>query len=408
MSIRQTKGVGTVTFSMGLTEEQIATRQWAHEFAEKEIRPVAAEYDEKEEFPWPILAKAKEIGLYGLDFFQMAGGDESGLTIALVLEELCWGCAGIALALFGTGLPLASLAANGTPEQLGKWAPPMFEKEDGSVAVGAFALTEPNAGSDVSSLRTSAKKEGDGWLLNGQKIFITNGGIANIHIAVATVDPTLGHRGQATFVVPPNTPGLVSGKKEKKLGVRASHTAEVVFQDCWVPSECLLGGEEKLMGRIEKAKSGTGAKRSGALATLEAARPMVGAQALGIARAAFEFSRDYARERVQFGKPIIENQGISFKLADMSTEIDCARLLVWRAAWMARNFVPFNGAEGSKSKVKAAEVAVKVTDDAIQILGGYGYCREYPVEKWHRDAKIYAIFEGTSEIQRVVIARALG
>jgi acyl-CoA dehydrogenase len=236
---------------------------------------------------------------------------------------------------------------------------------------------------------------------------------------VATVDPALGHRGQASFVIPPGTPGLRQGKKEKKLGIRASHTAEVLLEDCRVPAECLLGGEERLQAKLERARDAQAAGprsesraprtrgNSGALATFEATRPIVGAQAVGIARAAFEYARDYARERVQFGKPIAAQQAIAFKLADMATEIDAARLLVWRASWMARNG-GFSHAEGSMCKLKAGEVATRVTDEAIQILGGYGFIRDFPVEKWHRDAKIYSLFEGTSEIQRLVISRANG
>ncbi|MCA1824113.1 MAG: acyl-CoA dehydrogenase family protein [Frankia sp.] len=396
-----------MTFSLAFTEEQVATQKWAHEFAEREIRPVAAQYDETEDFPWPVVEKAKEIGLYGLDYYHMAGSDESGLTSAIVSEELTWGCAGIALCIFGTGLALAGLAGSGTPEQFTTWATRMFAKEDGSLALGAFAVTEPGAGSDVSSLRTKAEKVEGGWLLNGTKVFITNGGIADVHVVVATVDPMLGHKGQASFVVPPGTDGLRQGKKERKLGIRASHTAEVVLEDCLVPDECLLGGEDNLHKKMESAKTGTSMRKSGALSTFEATRPIVGAQALGIARAAFEFARDYAKERTAFGKPIIANQGIAFKLADMAMEIDCARMLVWRASWMGRAGVPFKQAEGSMSKLKAGEVAVWATDQAIQILGGYGYIKDYPVEKWHRDSKIYTIFEGTSEIQRLVISRAV-
>ncbi|HVE99230.1 MAG TPA: acyl-CoA dehydrogenase family protein [Mycobacteriales bacterium] len=397
-----------MVFAMSLTDEQVATRTWAHEFAEREIRPVAPHYDDTEDFPWPVVEKAREVGLYGLEYYQMAGSDESGLTTALVSEEMTWGCAGITLAVFGTGLALAGLAGSATGEQFGTWAPRMFAKEDGGLALGAFCVTEPAAGSDVSSLRTRAEKVDGGWLLNGRKCFITNGGIADVHVVVATVDSSLGHKGQATFVVPPGTPGCSGGKKERKLGIRASHTADVVLEDCFVPDDCLLGGPDALDRKMESARAGTSTRRSGALSTFEATRPHVGAQALGIARAAFEFSRDYAKERVAFGKPIISNQGIAFKLADMAMEIDCARLLVWRAAWMGRAGVPFRQAEGSMSKLKAGEVAVKVTDEAIQILGGYGYIKDYPVEKWHRDSKIYCIFEGTSEIQRLVISRALG
>jgi alkylation response protein AidB-like acyl-CoA dehydrogenase len=326
----------------------------------------------------------------------------------LLVEELCWGCAGISLAIFGSGLPLVALMASGTPEQVARWTPELFGTP-AEPKVGAFAVTEPGAGSDVSSLRTRAVRDGDDWVLNGQKVFITNGGIAGVHVVVATVDPELGHRGQASFVIPPATPGLRQGKKERKLGIRASHTAEVLLEDCRVPADCLLGGEQRLQAKLEAARNKERRRTSsGALATFEATRPVVGAQAVGIARAAFEFARDYARERTQFGKPIAAQQAIAFKLADMATEIDAARLLVWRASWMTRNGTGFAHAEGSMSKLKAGEVAVRVTDEAIQVLGGYGYIRDFPVEKWHRDAKIYSLFEGTSEIQRLVISRANG
>jgi acyl-CoA dehydrogenase len=391
----------------GLTEEQVEFRKWLHEFAEKEVRPAAPHYDETEEFPWPVVKKAAEIGLYAFDFYQQSATDESGLFLVLASEELAWGCAGIALGILGTGLPLAALASSGTPEQLMKWVPLMFGTPD-DPRLGAFAVTEPQAGSDVSSLRTTAKRERDGWLLNGRKVFITNGGIADVHIVVATVDPNLGHRGQASFVIGKDTPGLSQGKKERKLGIRASHTAEVVLEDCWIPGDQLLGGEERLQAKIEKAKHGEKTGRtSGALATFEATRPLVGAQALGIARASWEFARDYAKERQTFGRPIIEHQGVAFKLADMAMETDAARLLVWRAAWMARTGQPFVHAEGSMSKLKAGEVAVRVAEEAVQILGGYGYIKDFPVEKWYRDAKIYCLFEGTSEIQRLVISRSL-
>jgi acyl-CoA dehydrogenase len=390
------------------TEDQVAARKWVREFAEREIRPVAPHYDETEEFPWPVLAKAAEIGLYGLDYYKMIAEDESGVLQPLLVEELAWGCAGIALGILGTGLPLVALMSSGSPDQIAEWAPRMFGTPR-APAVAAFAVTEPGAGSDVSSLRTRATRDGGDWVLNGQKVFITNGGIADVHVVVATVDPALGHRGQASFLVPPGTAGLRQGKKEKKLGIRASHTAEVLLEDCRVPGDCLLGGEERLEAKLRRARDKDQARTSsGALKTFEATRPIVGAQAVGIARAAFEFARDYARERTQFGKPIAAQQAIAFKLADMATEVDAARLLVWRASWMARQGAPFAHAEGSMSKLKAGEVAVRVTDEAIQILGGYGYIRDFPVEKWHRDSKIYSLFEGTSEIQRLVISRANG
>ena len=392
-----------------LSEDQIVTRKWAHEFAEKEIRPAAAEYDESEEFPWPVVKKAAEIGLYTLDFWtETVAQDQTGLTLPICMEETSWGCAGIGLGIFGTGLPLAALAYSATPEQFLEWGQKMFGTPE-DPKVGAFAVSEPNAGSDVSALRTTAWRDGDGWVLNGTKVFITNGGIADVHVVVATVDPELGHRGQAAFLIGPDTPGIRQGKKERKLGIRASHTAEVILDDCRIPLGDVVGGLEKLEAKMERARSrdASSPRSSQALRTFEMTRPLVAAQAVGIGRAAFEFSRDYARERSAFGRPIIEHEGIAFKLADMATEVDAARLLVWRASWMSRNGSEFPNAEGSMSKLKASEVAVSVTEQAVQILGGYGYIKDFPVEKWYRDAKIYTIFEGTSEIQRLVISRAL-
>ena len=388
-----------------LSEELITTGKWAHEFAEREIRPVAPEYDESEDFPWPVVRKAAEVGLYGLEFYtEMVAQDSTGVTLPLVLEELCWGCAGIGLAIIGTGLPLSALAYSGTPDQFLQWAPQMFGTPD-DPKVASFCVTEPNAGSDVSALRTTATRDGDEWVLNGQKVFATNGGIANVHLVVATVDPEVGHRGQAAFIVGPDASGIRQGKKERKLGIRASHTAEVLLEDCRIPLDQVLGGVEKLEAKLERAR--TMERSSAALKTFEMTRPSVAAQAIGIARAAYEFARDYAKQREAFGRPIIEHEGVAFKLADMAMEIDAARLLTWRAAWMARNGTPFEHAEGSMSKLKAGEVAVSVTEQAIQILGGYGYIKDFPVEKWYRDAKIYTLFEGTSEIQRIVISRAL-
>jgi acyl-CoA dehydrogenase len=389
-----------------LSEDQLALQKWAHEFAEREIRPAAPLYDETEEFPWPVVKKAAEAGIYSLEFYtQMVPEDPTGLTLPIVAEETSWGCAGISLALLGTGLPLTALAQSATPDQLVRWAPEMIGTPE-HPKLGAFAVTEPNAGSDVSALRTTAKRDGDEWVLNGQKVFITNGGIADVHVVVATVDPQLGHRGQAAFIVP-KVPGIRQGKKERKLGIRASHTAEVILEDCRIPLENVSGGIERLEAKLERARSREQTRSSHALRTFEMTRPTVAAQAIGIARAAQEFALDYARQRTQFGRPIIENQAIAFKLADMALEIDASRLLAWRAAWMARTGVEFTQAEGSMSKLKASETAVWVTEQAIQVLGGYGYIKDFPVEKWYRDAKIYTLFEGTSEIQRLVISRAL-
>jgi alkylation response protein AidB-like acyl-CoA dehydrogenase len=395
-----------MSLSFEITEEQRELQKWAHDFAENVIRPAAPKYDEAEDTPWDVLEKAAEIGLYSFDFMLNGFQDPTGLTLPIVAEELCWGCAGIALAIFGSGLAVTGIVANGTPEQIFEWAPRCYGTAN-DIKLGAWCMTEPNAGSDVSSLRTTARKDGSDWIINGQKVFITNGGIADVNVVVATVDPKLGHRGQASFIVEKGTPGLVSGKKERKHGIRASHTGEVILDEVRVPERNLLGGGEKLEEKLTRAREGKGSGRSGMLQTLEASRPIVGAQAVGIARAAFEYALDYAKERKAFGKPIIEHQAIAFMLADMATDVESARLLVWRAAWLSKNGT-YEKAEGSMSKLRAGEAAVSVTERAIQILGGYGYIRDYPVEKWHRDAKIYTIFEGTSEIQRMVIARAFG
>ena len=396
-----------------LNEDQIQLQKWIHDFAENVMRPAAHEWDEREEFPWPIVQEAAKIGLYGLDFMMNAIGDPTGLTMPVAIEEIFWGDAGIGMALMGSGLAAAGIAANGTPEQMMEWVPQCYGDAN-NVKLGAFCVSEPDAGSDVSSLRTRAvyDEKKDEWVINGTKAWITNGGIADIHVVVAAVDPVLMGRGQASFIVPKEAKGLSMGQKYKKHGIRASHTAEVVLDDVRVPGSFLLGGSEKLNAKLAKAREGAagGPARTGqkqpAMATFEATRPSVGAQALGIARAAYEYSLDYAKERKAFGRPIIMNQAIAFKLANMITEIDASRLLVWRAAWLSKNG-GFKNAEGSMSKWKASETAVRVTEDAIQILGGYGYTREYPVERWHRDAKIHTIFEGTSEIQQLVIARAI-
>jgi acyl-CoA dehydrogenase len=396
-------------FSLALSEDQLQIQKWVHDFAESVIRPGGEEWDEREEYPWPIVQQAADIGLYSFDFFAQASmSDPTGLTLPITLEELFWGDAGIALSIFGSGLAAAGIAGMGTPEQVFEWVPQCFGTAD-KVQIGAYCVSEPDAGSDVSSLKTRAvyDEAKDEWVLNGTKAWITNGGIADLHVVVATVDSALKSRGQASFVVPPGTKGLSQGQKYKKHGIKASHTAEVVLDDVRVPGSCLLGGKEKLDAKLAKAreKEKTGEKQP-AMATFEATRPAVAAMAVGIARAAYEYSLDYAKQRRAFGKAIIENQAIAFMLADMATEIDAARLLVHRAAWLSLNGGYVN-AEGSMCKLKAGRTAVWVTERAIQILGGYGYTREYPVERMHRDAKIFDIFEGTEQIQQLVIARAI-
>jgi acyl-CoA dehydrogenase len=396
-------------FSLELSQDQKDIRDWAHGFAEGVVRPAAAEWDEREETPWPIIQEAAKIGLYGFEAIAQFWADETGLTLPVVNEELFWGDAGIGMSIMGTTLAVAGIFASGSPEQLAEWVPQCYGTPE-DPKVGSFCVSEPNAGSDVSSLRTRAKYDEakDEWVLNGQKAWATNGGIANVHVVVASVDSELGARGQAAFVIPPGTEGLEMGTKLKKHGIRASHTADVFLDDCRIPGSCLLGGKEKLDERLARAREGSkGSRKQAAMQTFEVSRPTVGAQAIGIARAAYEYALDYAKEREQFGRPIIDNQAIAFALADMKMEIDAARLLIWRASWMGRSGQEFTAAEGSMSKLKAGEVAVWVTERAIQILGGNGYTREFPVERMHRDAKIYTIFEGTSEIQRLVIARAI-
>jgi len=401
-------------FSLELNEDQIQIQKWVHDFAENVIRPAAEEWDEREEFPWPIVQEAAKIGLYGFDFMAQAMiGDPTGLTMPVAIEEMFWGDAGIGLSIFGSGLAAAGIAGNGTPEQVMEWVPQCYGTPE-KIALGAFCVSEPDAGSDVSSLRTRAvyDEANDEWVLNGTKAWITNGGIADVHVVVAAVEPELKGRGQASFIVGPNTKGLSMGQKYKKHGIKASHTSEVVLDDVRIPGSHLLGGKDKLdekLARAHEAKKNpqVSSGKQPAMATFEATRPAVAAQAVGVARAAYEYALQYAQERTAFGKPIIMNQSIAFMLADMATQIDAARLMTLRAAWLSRNGGGYKNGEGSMSKLMAGRTAVWVTERAIQILGGYGYTREYPVERWHRDAKIFDIFEGTEQIQQLVISRAI-
>ncbi|MBA9005484.1 MULTISPECIES: acyl-CoA dehydrogenase family protein [Thermomonospora] len=397
-----------VPFSLDLSEDVAEVRQWVHEFAREVIRPAAEEWDEREETPWPIIQEAAKVGLYSLDFFATQWLEPTGLGIPVAFEELFWGDAGIALSIVGTGLAAASVAAVGTDEQIAEWVPQMFGTAD-DVKLGAFCASEPDAGSDVGSIRTRAvyDEAADEWVINGTKTWATNGGIANVHVVVASVYPELGTRGQASFIIPPGTPGLRQGQKFKKHGIRASHTAEVILEDVRIPGRLIVGGKEKFDERIARVREGKRAKAQAALKTFETTRPSVGAMALGVGRAAYEYALQYAQEREQFGRKIGDFQAVAFKLADMKTQLDAARLLVWRAAWMARNGKDFANAEGSMAKLFASEMCVRVTEEAIQILGGNGYTRDYPVERMHRDSKIFTIFEGTSEIQRLVIGRAV-
>lgn len=395
-------------FSLRLNDEQIQIRDWVHGFAEDTIRPAAEEWDEREEFPYPVVEKAAEIGLYGWEFLaNLMTNDETGITMPVVIEELFWGDAGIGMAIMGSGLAAAGILASGTQEQVMEWIPQCYGSPE-ALQLGAFCGSEPDAGSDVAGYRTRAVYDEikDEWILDGTKAWITNGGIADVHVVVGVVDPDLRAKGHASFVVPPDTPGLSQGQKYKKHGIRASHTAEVVLDGVRVPGRCLLGGKQKLDERLARVREGKSGNAQAAMQTFEATRPAVAAQAIGIARAAHEYALEYAKHRHAFGRPIIMNQGIAFMLADMATEIEATRSLIWRAAWLGKQKA-FVHAEGSMAKLKAGRVATWVTERAIQILGGYGYTREYPVERWHRDAKIHDIFEGTEQIQQIVVSRAI-
>jgi acyl-CoA dehydrogenase len=387
-----------------LNEEQQEFKERCRTFARDVIRPAARLHDEEESTPWEVVKEARKQGLQGLEHMQRMAGDSDGQMSVISAEELHWGCAGIALAISGSGLAAAGIASSGTPEQIARWVPDCFGSGD-EVKLGAYAVTEPQAGSDVKSLKTIAKRDGDEWVLNGTKVFITNGGIADVHVVVATVDPTLGTRGQASFVIPKGTPGLSQGKKETKLGIRASHTSEVILEDCRIPVENLLGGEEKLRRKLERGRAGQKSRSADALATFEITRPLVGASALGIAQAAYEWTLEYLDGQSEGGTPLLQTQRIQQTLADVATEIEAARLLVQRAAWMGRNGVPMRGGQGSMSKLKAGDVTMWATTTLMDLVGPHAWSTDCPLEKFFRDAKIYQLFEGTAEIQRMVISR---
>ena len=402
-----------------LNDEQLEFKAHCRRFASEVMRPVARKHDEEESVPYEAIKAARQWGLHGIEAIQRLGSDPDGQLGMIYAEELHWGCAGIALAISGSGLAAAGIASSGTPEQIARWVPECFGMGD-EIKLGAYAVTEPQAGSDVKSLRSTAKLDGDEWVLNGTKVFITNGGIADVHVVVATVDPELGHRGQASFVIGKGTPGLKQGKKESKLGIRASHTAEVILEDCRIPVENLLGGMDKLERKLERARSGESSGRaSGALATFELTRPVVGASALGIAQAAYEWTISYLLgehviadplalwldESSSAGMPPLERQSVQQRLADVATEIDAARLLVQRASWMGRNGIPLTAGQGSMSKLKAGDVAMWATRTCMDLVGPFAQSADCPLEKWFRDAKIYQLFEGTAEIQRLVISR---
>jgi acyl-CoA dehydrogenase len=387
-----------------LTDEQQEFQQYVRRFATEVIRPAAAKYDREQAVPYDVIKEARKWNLHGLELLQKMASDEGGLNGVIYAEEMHYGCAGIALAISASSLAAAGIAASGTPEQIGQWVPECYGTGD-EIKFGAYAVTEAGAGSDVKSLRTTAKRDGDEWVLNGTKVFISNGGIADVNVVVATVDPELGHRGQASFIVPGGTPGLSQGKKEDKLGIRASQTAEVVLEDVRIPLDYLLGGIDKLEAKLERARSGQSGGSSNALATFEITRPLVGASALGIAQAAYEWTLAYLEGKSEEGTPLLEQQRVQQVLADVATEIDAARLLVWRAAWMGRNGVPMTAGQGSMSKLKAGDMAMWATTTLMDLVGPYAQSMDCPLEKFFRDAKIYQIFEGTAQVQRLVVAR---
>ncbi len=387
MAIIEQSTSGGVSF--GLTDEQRDLRDLAHTFAEKEIRPRAAEYDESSTHPVDVIAKAHSLGLMNLHIPEDYGGP--GLSIfdgILVGEELSWGCSGITVSIIANTLGAAPVALAGSDEQKREWLSPLIEEP----LLCSFALTEPNAGSDVSGIQTTAVRVGDDYVINGSKMFITNAGHATWMVVFASTDKSKGRRGLSAFVVPADADGFTVEKHLDKMGQRATDTSAVAFQDVKVPAANRLGEE------------GEGFKI--AMRTLDHTRPGTAIGAVGVARAAYELSIEYSRERVQFGQPIAMNQGVNFLIADMAAEIEAARLLTWQAAWLLDQGKRAT-LESSIAKRFASDTAMKVTTDAVQIFGGYGYMKEYPVEKLMRDAKLFQIYEGTSQIQRLVIAREI-
>ena len=371
-----------------LTEEQKALQKMARDFARNEMAPLAAEYDDSGEFPWPVIRKAHELGLVNITIPEEYGGmGGSGIEECIVAEELFAGCAGMGSSMLANNLAYTPVMLAGTHEQKERFLTQLVDEP----IMAAFCLTEPGAGSDVANLRMGITKDGDDYILNGSKMFITNGGVAQLYTVFATFEPGKGnYRAFCAFTMPRGTPGLSAGKKENKMGHRASDTTEVIFENVRLSKGNLLGQE------------GEGFKI--AMMTLDKSRAAIAACSLGIARAAFEAARDYAKERKTFGKPLAAHQAIQFMLADMAIKIETARLMCWKAAWLSDSGPP-NNLESSIAKCYATDMCMEVTTDAVQILGAYGYSKEYPVEKYMRDAKLMQIYEGANQIQRMVIAR---
>ncbi|RHW40223.1 acyl-CoA dehydrogenase [Neobacillus notoginsengisoli] len=373
-----------------LSEEHEMIRKMVRDFARNEVAPTAAERDEEERFDREIFDKMAELGLTGIPWPEEYGGIGSDyLAYCIAVEELSRVCASTGVTLSAhTSLAGWPIYKFGSEEQKQKYLRPMAEGSK----IGAYGLTEPGSGSDAGAMKTTARLDGDHYVLNGAKIFITNGGIADIYVVFALTDPTSKQRGTTAFIIEKDSPGFSVGKKEKKLGIRSSPTTEIIFEDCRVPVENRLGEE------------GEGFKI--AMMTLDGGRNGIAAQAVGIAQGALDAAVDYAKERHQFGKPIAANQGISFKLADMATATEASRLLTYQAAWLESEGLPYSKAS-AMAKLFAGDTAMNVTTEAVQVFGGYGYTKDYPVERFMRDAKITQIYEGTQEIQRLVISRML-
>jgi butyryl-CoA dehydrogenase len=384
------KWTGENTMNFRLTEEHEMIRKMVRDFAKNEVAPSAAERDEEERFDREIFDKMAELGLTGIPWPEEYGGIGSDyLAYCIAVEELSRVCASTGVTLSAhTSLAGWPIYKFGSEEQKHKYLKPMAQGEK----IGAYGLTEPGSGSDAGGMRTTARLDGDHYVLNGSKIFITNGGIADIYVVFALTDPESRQKGTTAFIIESDFPGFSVGKKEKKLGIRSSPTTEIIFEDCRVPKENMLG------------KEGEGFKI--AMMTLDGGRNGIAAQAVGIAQGALDAAVDYAKEREQFGKPIALQQGIGFKLADMATSVEAARLLTYQAAWLESEGLPY-GKESAMSKLFAGDAAMKVTTEAVQVFGGYGYTKDYPVERYMRDAKITQIYEGTQEIQRLVISRMI-
>ena len=373
-----------------LSEEHEMIRKMVRDFAKNEVAPTAAERDEEERFDKGLFDKMAELGLTGIPWSEEYGGIGSDyVAYCIAVEELSRVCASTGVTLSAhTSLASWPIFKFGTEEQKQRYLRPLATGEK----IGAYGLTEPGSGSDSGAMRTMARRDGDDYILNGSKIFITNGGVADTYVVFALTDPEKKQKGTSAFIIEKDFEGFSVGKKEKKLGIRSSPTTEIIFEECRVPKENLLGEE------------GDGFKI--AMMTLDGGRNGIAAQAVGIAQGALDAATEYAKERVQFGKPISAQQGVGFKLADMATSVEAARLLTYQAAWLESQGLPY-GKESAMSKLFAGDAAMRVTTDAVQIFGGYGYTKDYPVERFMRDAKITQIYEGTQEIQRLVISRML-